>query len=364
MAIHPKIIRYFWQAFSFAIIWAIFGFVYVILERGILGDSEFYPATSNISDFRSSLIFTPIGSFIMGFLHGLVEVLWMKKKFRNRSFWMKILFKSTVYLLMIILFLATLTLLINSIRYNGSPWEPEVVKSLIQFYTAFAFWSIVLYMTIIADVALFFSEVRDYLGGSIFYNYSFGTYFKPKKETRIFMFLDMKSSTTIAEKMGHARYFDLIKTYYADMTDPLLETYGEIYQYVGDEIVVSWSEKEGLEKNNCLRCFQKINESIQRSGDSYRAEFGFVPEFKAGIHVGEVTTGEIGTLKKEIIYTGDVLNTSARIQSLCNHYNARILISKPLKELLLETAEITFTEIGDITLRGKTRSMPLYKVDL
>ena len=174
MAIHPKFRRYFWQAFSFAVIWGIFGFVYVIIERGILGDTEFYPATSNIYDFKSSLIFTPAGSFLMGFLHGLVEVMWMKKKFRNKSFWMKILFKSSVYLLMIILFLAVMTLMINSLRYKASPWDPEVVNSLIQFYTAFAFWSIVLYITVIADVALFFSEVRDYLGGSIFYNYSFG----------------------------------------------------------------------------------------------------------------------------------------------------------------------------------------------
>ena len=364
MTIHPRFRRYIWQAFSFAVIWAIFGLVYVILERGILGESTFYPATANKYDFKSSLIYTPLGCFFMGFIQGWIEVVWMKDKFRNRSFWVKILFKSCFYLLLIILFLVTLTLLINSFRYNATPWDPEVVNSLVQFYSAFAFWSIVFYAAVIVDVALFFSEVRDYLGGGIFYNYSFGTYFKPKKEIRIFMFLDMKSSTTIAEKMGHTKYFELIKTYYADMTNALLETFGEIYQYVGDEIVVSWPKKDGLTNNNCLRCFQKINESIQRSADNYKSRFGFVPEFKAGLHVGEVTTGEIGILKKEIIYTGDVLNTSARIQSLCNHYNSRILISKPLKELLAETEEMTITEIGDITLRGKTRSMPLYKIDL
>ena len=364
MTIHPKYKRYFWQAFSFAVIWAIFGLVYVILERGILGESNFYPATANKYDFKNSLIYTPLGSFFMGFLQGWIEVVWMKKKFRNRSFWVKILFKSCFYLVLIILFLVTLTLLINSLRYGGAPWDPEVINSLIQFFGAFAFWSIVFYMAVIVDVALFFSEVRDYLGGGIFYNYSFGTYFKPKKEIRIFMFLDMKSSTKIKKKMGHTKYFELIKTYYADMTNALLETFGEIYQYVGDEIVISWPRKEGLENNNCLRCFQKINDSIQNSTEEYRSRFGFVPEFKAGLHLGEVTTGEIGTLKKEIIYTGDVLNTAARIQSLCNHYESRILLSEPLKEQLERTEEISFTEIGNIKLRGKINSMPLYKVEL
>ena len=173
MAVHPKYRRYFWQAFSFAVIWAIFGLVYVILEKGILGNSNYYPATSNRYDFISSLIYTTIGSFLMGFIQGWIEVVWMRKKFRNRSFWIKILFKSSFYLAMIILFLAVLTVFVNSFRYDANPWEPEVLNSLVQFYTDFAFWSIVFYLAVIVDVALFFSEVRDYLGGGIFYNYSF-----------------------------------------------------------------------------------------------------------------------------------------------------------------------------------------------
>ena len=364
MTIHPKYRRYFWQASIFAVIWAVFGLVYVVLERGILGNSDFYPATSNRYDFMSSLVYTTIGSFLMGFLQGWTEVVWMRKKFRNRSFWIKILFKSIFYLAMIILFIIVLTLLVNSFRYNANPWDPEVIQSLIQFISDFAFWSIVFYAAVIVDIALFFSEVSDYLGGGIFYNYSFGTYYRPKKENRIFMFLDMKSSTTIAEKLGHTKYFELIKSYYADMTDALLETSGEIYQYVGDEIVVSWPQSEGLKNNNCLKCFEKINDSIQSAGDIYKSKFGFIPEFKAGLHLGEVTTGEIGILKKEIIYTGDVLNTAARIQALCNQYSSKMLISESLKAQLRNTDGMTITEIGIIELRGKINSMALYRVDL
>ena len=125
------------------------------------------------------------------------------------------------------------------------------------------------------------------------------------------------------------------------MTDAILETSGEIYQYVGDEIVVSWPETKGLQNNDCIRCFIKINETINSNREEYLKRFGFVPEFKAGLHLGEVTTGEIGTLKKDIIYTGDVLNTSARIQALCNQYRARVLISEALKEAVNKHREIT-----------------------
>lgn len=364
MALHPKYRRYFWQAFNFAVIWAIFGLVYVILEKGLLGNSTVYPATDNLYDFKYQLIYTPIGSFLMGFAQGWLEVSWLKKRFLNRPFWFKILFKGTIYLLMIITFLVVLTFLINSLRYNANPWAPEVVDSLVQFITRFSFWSVVIYCGVIVDVALFFSEVRDYLGSGIFYNYSFGKYFRPRKEIRIFMFLDMKSSTTIAEKMGHEKYFGLIKMYYADMTDAILETSGEIYQYVGDEIVVSWPQDKGLNNNQCLMCFRKISDTINNNRDEYLTGFGFVPVFKAGLHLGEVTTGEIGTLKKDIIYTGDVLNTAARIQALCNQFDARLLISEPLKLRLASSEDYQISEIGNITLRGRTTPMALYRIDL
>ena len=334
-----------------------------MLERGILGESNFYPATDNRYDFLSSAIVVPFGGFVMGFIQGWIEVLWMKKLFINKPFWSKILFKGAFYLLMIIIFLVVLTFAINAIRYDSGLLSQEVIDSVLQFVSAFAFWSIVLYIAVIVDLALFFFEIKDFVGGNVYYNYSFGKYHKPKIENRIFMFLDMKSSTTIAEQMGHAKYFELIKSYYEDMTDAILETSGEVYQYVGDEIVVSWTEEKGLFEDNCIRCYQKINESIQNESNKYQSRFGFVPGFKAGLHLGEVTTGEIGTLKKEIVYSGDVLNTAARIQALCNQYKARILISDGLKKRLSAEEDFYISEIGILELRGKSNPMPIYRVE-
>ena len=364
MNIHPKYQRYFWQIFIFGVIWGFFGLIYVILEKGIMGDSTIYPATKNTYDFKNALISTTLGSFVMGMIQGFTEVLWMKNVFLKRPFWQKILFKGGFYLVMIILSLVAITLAVNSVRYDASPFSAEVIGSLEAFLNEFAFWSVVIYAAVIADVSLFFSEVRDYLGSNIFSNFSFGTYYKPKNEIRIFMFLDMKASTTIAEQIGHQEYFQLIKNYYADMTNAILETSGEIYQYVGDEIVVTWLEADGIVRNNCLNCFKKIGDAVLKRKDYYIKTFGFVPEFKAGLHIGEVTAGEIGTLKKEIIYSGDVLNTAARIQALCNTYQTRMLISEPLKEKLMDSDLWEIQEIGTISLRGKAKPMQLFKVDI
>ena len=241
--------------------------------------------------------------------------------------------------------------------------DTTVFDGFIRFASKFSFWSIVIYIAITLNFALFFSEIKEYIGRRLLYNFILGRYHHPNQEIRIFMFLDMKSSTTIAENMGHAQYFQLIKAYYADMTNPILETDGEIYQYVGDEIVVSWTETKGLYNSNCIECFRKIETELLEKSDAYLKKFGLVPSFKAGFHIGEVTTGEIGIIKKDIIYTGDVLNTTARIQAECNNYKAKVLISNHLLKKLPKGNEFSFTNIGKLTLRGKSEEIKLYSVD-
>lgn len=360
--LHPRYKRYFKKTLSFGFIWLLFGLVYVFLEFGLLGEMSEYPSTGNKYDFQSSLIYTGVSSFLVGLLQGWIEVSWLSRLLSKYSFRKKLIVKSAFYITFLISFFIILTLVVNTHRYNTDVFDPVVLDSLWQFVSRFSFWSIVIYAGLALDVALFYSEMGEYLGSGVINNYIFGKYHSPKQEIRIFMFLDMKSSTTIAENIGHEKYFDLLKAYYADMTNAILETSGEIYQYVGDEIVVSWTIKEGIHDNNCIRCFAKISETIELKGEDYQKRFGLVPEFKAGYHIGEVTIGEIGIIKKDIIYTGDVLNTTARIQAECNAYHAKALISGSLLAELQKENPISFTKIGELLLRGKNEPVQLFRV--
>ena len=176
------------------------------------------------------------------------------------------------------------------------------------------------------------------------------------------MFLDMNSSTTIAEKLGHKDYFQLLKKYYADLTEAIIQTGGEVYQYAGDEIIVSWSLKKGLANNNCIACFFIINETFRTSSDDYIKQFGLVPKYKAGFHYGKVTTGEIGVLKKEVFFTGDVLNTTARIQTTCSQYKTDNLISKELLTLLDFNSTYDIIPIGECQLKGRHEKIELFTI--
>ncbi len=359
MMIQPKYIRYVKQILPFGIIWLLFAFIYTLLEYGLLGDLKSYPTTGNVYNFEQSFVFTLSFSFFIGLLQGIIEISWMRERFERSTLGVKIILKSSIYLLLVIIIIIFMTIL-NNVLYVD---ETTAINDLKDFMSVFAFWSIVIFVSVISGIAVFFSEVSEYFGDGVFYNFFFGKYHQPVQEKRIFMFLDMKSSTTIAEEIGHKRYFDLIKEYYADMTDAVVETFGEIYQYVGDEIVVSWPAKKGLYQNNCLVCFDKISSIFENRKTHYVALYGVAPEFKAGFHIGEVTSGEIGIVKRDIIYTGDVLNTTARIQGKCNEYDAKLLLSEELLKELTTTTTFTFTKIGKLLLRGKKEMVQLYRAD-
>lgn len=186
---------------------------------------------------------------------------------------------------------------------------------------------------------------------------------QPKEEVRIFMFLDMKSSTTIAERLGHVKYYNLLNDFFYDVTEPIIKSKGEIYQYVGDEIVVSWLLGDGIQNANCIQCFFEIMEVIKKFSEKYQSHYGIIPEFKAGFHYGNVTTGEVGVKKRETVYTGDVLNTASRIQELCNSYNEKLLISKTLLDHLQIQDKYRINKIGEITLRGRKNSEILFSIN-
>ena len=69
--------------------------------------------------------------------------------------------------------------------------------------------------------------------------------------------------------------------------------------------------------------------------------------------------GEVGVFKKDIIYSGDVLNTTARIQELCNHYGVDILLSKETFDLMSDNKYFKIKSLGSIELRGKKRKIDL-----
>lgn len=359
--ISAKTRRQLGQIIPFGITSMLFGLVYSLMEQGILGDHPTYPSTGNPYHFN------PISAGILGLLSGLIvggiEVFSLNKRFEKNSFMGKIILKTLVYMLLI----TTLTLLISIVGHayelHLSPLNKRILQFGVNFFSSFAFWTIEIYMALGVGFCLFYTEISDNIGQGVLLNFFTGKYHRPIEEDRIFMFLDMKDSTTIAEKLGHVNYFNMLREYYSDLTAPIIAFGGEIYQYVGDEVVVTWKQKSGIHNNNCLQCFFAMKASLAKNSQKYDTAYGLVPTFKAGLHLGKVTTGEIGVIKKEIIFTGDVLNTTARIQGLCNQYSTDLLISEQLMQALTLSPKFSPQVIGEVELRGRNEKVNLFTLE-
>jgi adenylate cyclase len=124
----------------------------------------------------------------------------------------------------------------------------------------------------------------------------------------------------------------------------------------------SWKTKIGVDNSNCLKIFFRIKEKVYDNRKYYRDKYGDIPDFKAGMHVGEVISAQIGDIKREIVYNGDVLNTSARIQEQCNVHNQALLISGELLAQLDIKNEYHAEKIDTVKLRGKESALDLFSL--
>ncbi|NJX15509.1 adenylate/guanylate cyclase domain-containing protein [Tamlana crocina] len=355
----PRIKYNLSRILPFGIIWLLLAFVFLFIEYAAAPDTV---GEGAIKVNLRVLLFACSAIFVLGLIIGTIELYVINPLFAKNSFAKKMLGKLAIYILLLFVILLFTFPVAASLELGVSVFSEAVWTKFAVFLKSLTFWSTALQLGVSLGISLFYVEMSENMGHGVLRNLLTGKYHKPQEETRIFMFLDMKSSTTIAEQLGHVRYFDLLNAYYRDLSGAIIEFSGEIYQYVGDEIVVSWPLKKGLQNNNCLACFTQMKTAMQQRADWYKTQFGVAPTFKAGFHMGKVTTGEIGSLKKDIIFTGDVLNTTARIQALCNSFGVDVLISKVLVEALKLDGTYTLTPLGETELRGKMEALELYAV--
>ena len=127
--------------------------------------------------------------------------------------------------------------------------------------------------------------------------------------------------------------------------------------------LIAWNIKNGSRNSNCIQCYFAIKEEMHKKKEHFLNHFNIAPGFRAAIHLGEVTTGEIGALKKEIVFTGDVLNTAARIQELCKAYNTDFLVSEAVKNLMKRESGLLFFLEGETVLRGRKADIKIYSVE-
>jgi len=352
-------LKIFFEEWLFLVLlWIVFMNMGTLFYIGVedylcLGEWEEY-ASSWFAYFENTIF-----GFIFGTLFALINRISDFRFFRRLSFGRMILFRSFLYLLAFLFTGSFSTFLYYLLgAFDGKTWQ-----QIADMFSPEVFTIGLLFMGILVIFTNFLLQVNKKFGMGAMWKMVIGTYHKPKDELRIFMFLDLKGSTSIAERMGHNLYSRLIQDCFHELTDIVIAHKAEIYQYVGDEVVLTWKVKDGLDKLNCIQFYFKYCQRLLDRKSYFMNKYQVQPEFKAGMEMGTVTVAEVGEIKREIAYHGDVLNTAARVQGKCNEYGKQVLIAESLEEALRDAKGIRIESMGEELLRGKKEKVKIFSVE-
>ncbi len=335
-------------------------------------DSLFYifrlteqPVPSKYSLFQEhtteTILLREVNVFFLAMIMAYVLIFLMKNFFRRTSLWINMFLKAAIliiaaFIINFFIHFTYATLITKQTAsyavesfYRNTFETPWLIQKIPEWVILFILTQIII-------------EINEKYSPGVFVDIVLGKYVQPRDERRIIMFIDLRDSTPIAEKLGHKEYFKFIRDFIYFISIGLMEYGGRIYQYIGDEIVVSWPDTRRNAKK-CIYALIEARKSINKNLNSFLANYGVVPEFKAGIHVGEVTIGEIGIIKKDLVMSGDTMNTTARIRTACNEFHRKFIASKDfLDKVNLKSWQAE--SLGPIELKGKNNSLELFALKI
>jgi len=215
-----------------------------------------------------------------------------------------------------------------------------------------SFWQDFVYSFAVALAFNIVARTSSLVGHRVLANFLLGRYYRPLKEQRVFLFLDLKDSTLMAEQFGDIRVQTYIARFFADIAAPIARFGGETHRYIGDEIVVTWKLADAVEDARCIRCVMAIDELAARRAHWFEKHFGVAPGYRIGMHGGEVVVGEVGDGKREIVYFGGTINIAARLCQACKTLDRHFLVTESLLARIRLPENVELRHVGAIELAG------------
>lgn len=299
-----------------------------------------------------------IQGVLFGIMFGMINLL-VDNKLRSKSFGAIILIKTVLYTLA-----AGLSQLAVYYIYHVFNLVPKELLDSMQGQISTNFMvSMSLYFIGVVVIVNFLLQINRKFGRGVLFSMITGKYNEPRKERRIFMFIDMKDSTGNAERLGHVKYSRLIQSSIHDMTDLIIRYKAQVYQYVGDEIVLTWPTKKGMQEINCINLFFAYQQKLNDRRSYYEDNFDAIPIFKAGIDEGIVTVTEVGEIKRELAYHGEILHTAARLEKLCNQLKKSLLITHTIHKNIQLNGDYNSELMGEFQLRGKEQKEKVFGIN-
>lgn len=281
---------------------------------------------------------------------------------RKMPFGKIIILKTLMYIAAVLLVFASMSLLIDRLYFYPIDLE-NVLKETRDLQSPSLYISFFTFVLFTAVLVNFLIQVTYKFGPKTILPMFLGKYHKPKSENRIFLFLDLKNSTGIAEELGHVKYSKLIQDCYFDLNKIVFKYNADVYQYVGDEVVLTWPNRKNILNKFAIKTTFAFRKLLENRKNYYLKHYGFIPQFKGGLHLGTVSAAEIGAIKRDIAYHGDVVNTASRLQKAAKQYGKTLMVSESVINEITDYKDLYVEEMPTIELKGKKNKIGVFYIE-
>ena len=268
----------------------------------------------------------------------------------NLSFTASLIVRSAIY--------AVIIMLIQMIQVD------EVIVGLPPDNPGQTFWIGFIYSAFVSVVMNLGFGIANIIGHRAFLNFITGRYHSPVEENRFVLFVDIAGSTALAERLGGVGIHRFLDRTFRLLTLTVADYRGEVLNYVGDEVIVTWPEDVGAIDCRPLQCFIAMRGALADASQQFEREFGAAPRIRGSLHFGPVIVGEIGDVKRAIVFNGDVMNTAARLEELSRKVDGGFLASRAAMERFSSAPRVATRHLGRMPIRGRADGIDVVGIDV
>src|SRR5882757_1336242 len=226
-----------------------------------------------VAQGRTSPISLTVGAsygLLMSFSLGVTELLVLEGPLRewlgSLSFATNLMARSAIYVAIII---------VIQLLHLG-----EIIAGVPPDTSSKTFWFSLVYSVVLSVVMNLALGITNIIGPRAFLNFVIGRYHAPVEEKRFVLFVDIAGSTGLAERLGGIAIHRLLDRTFRLLTVAVVDHRGEVLNYVGDEVIVTWPERSGAIECRPLRCFMAMRDELNRASSQFEREFGVVPRIR------------------------------------------------------------------------------------
>ena len=183
-----------------------------------------------------------------------------------------------------------------------------------------------------------------------------------KDQTATVLFSDIRSFTTITERLGAQGTVALLNDYFERMVDCISDEGGILDKFIGDAIMAGFGVpvSRGEDEDRAMRAAIAMIRRLWE-WNAQRAEKNLLTlDMGIGLNTDHIVAGNIGSPKRmDYTMIGDGVNLAARLESACKQYGARILLSEFTKAKLRGIYRLR--EIDKVIVKGKTEPVSVFE---